>query len=57
MTLDPQLLDAWRMLVRIAAATGDTPGAMAALEEAEAANPGSLFLEDLRFELGLPPAQ
>ncbi len=56
-TLDPQLLDAWRMLVRIAAATGDTPGAMAALEEAEAANPGSLFLEDLRFELGLPPAQ
>jgi hypothetical protein len=56
-TLDPQLLDGWRMLVRIAAATGDMPGAMAALEEAETANPGSLVLEDLRAELGLPPAR
>lgn len=55
-TLDPQLLDAWRMLVRIAAATNDRDGALAALEEAEAANPGSLVLEDLRRELGLPPA-
>jgi predicted CXXCH cytochrome family protein len=52
--MDPQHVDAWTMVVRIAAATGDTGGARAALAEALAANPGDPTLGALRNELGGP---
>ena len=39
--LDPQLVDAWAMVVRIRAATGDAAGARAALDAALALNPGN----------------
>jgi Tfp pilus assembly protein PilF len=54
-TLDPQLVDAWIMLVRIRAALGETAGARAALAAALAANPRDAALLDLRREMGGPP--
>jgi predicted CXXCH cytochrome family protein len=54
-TLDPQLVDAWIMLVRIRAALGETAGARAALATALAANPRDAALLDLRREMGGPP--
>ena len=39
-SLDPQLVDAWAMVVRIRAGTGDPDGARATLTDALAANPG-----------------
>jgi tetratricopeptide (TPR) repeat protein len=44
---DPQLLDAWIMLVRIRAAIGDLDGARSALKQALAKNPGSNDLDAL----------
>jgi predicted CXXCH cytochrome family protein len=52
--MDPQLVDGWTMVVRIAAATGDTGGARAALAAALAANPGDPTLGALQSELGAP---
>ena len=49
--LDPQLVDAWVMQVRIAAATGDGRGALALLEQALARNPGNMTLQMMRREL------
>lgn len=40
-TLDPKLVDAWSMVVRIQAAMGDMQGAHEALEAELAANPGN----------------
>ena len=51
-SLDPQLVDAWAMVVRIRAGTGDMPGARAALAEAVASNPGNAALEGLAAEVG-----
>jgi hypothetical protein len=51
-TLDPQLVDAWAMIARIHAATGDRAGARRALGEGLAANPGAPLLESLLAELG-----
>jgi predicted CXXCH cytochrome family protein len=50
--LDPQLVDGWVMIVRIAAATGDADGARRAVAEALAANPGQPVLLDLERQLG-----
>lgn len=47
--LDPQLVDAWTMVIRLQAALGDSEGAQISLEQAIAANPESLPL------LGLQP--
>jgi predicted CXXCH cytochrome family protein len=47
-TLDPQRVDAWSVLVRLLAATGSGAAAGAALEEALAANPGDPSLLGLR---------
>ena len=49
--LDPQLVDAWAMVVRIRAATGDAAGARAALDAALAKNPGNPGLEALAAEI------
>ncbi|WP_170314627.1 multiheme c-type cytochrome [Aquibium carbonis] len=38
---DPQLVDAWTMIVRLQAALGDAEGSRRSLEEALAANPGA----------------
>ena len=46
-SLDPQLVDAWAMVVRIRAGTGDMAGARAALAEATAKNPGNPALRAL----------
>ena len=51
-SLDPQLVDAWVMVVRIRAATGDVPGARVAVAEGLAANPDNPLLLGLRAELG-----
>jgi hypothetical protein len=51
-SLDPQLVDGWVMIIRIRAALNDPAGAGAALEEAEAANPGDPTLRQLRSQLG-----
>ena len=50
--LDPQLVDAWAMIARIHAATGDLAGARRALGEGLAANPRAPLLEALLAELG-----
>jgi Tfp pilus assembly protein PilF len=50
--LDPQLLDAWIMVVRIRAAFGDERGARAAFASAASANPGAPALAALEVELG-----
>ena len=47
-TLDPQLVDAWSMLVRVDAALERPDRARATLAEALAANPGNAALEELR---------
>jgi predicted CXXCH cytochrome family protein len=49
--LDPQRVQAWTMIARILAATGDLDGARAALDDALAANPSSEVLQSLRGEL------
>jgi cytochrome c-type biogenesis protein CcmH/NrfG len=54
-SLDPQLVDAWTMIVRIRAATGDAAGARTALEEALAKNPGNATLQALGAEIGAGP--
>ncbi|RST84781.1 tetratricopeptide repeat protein, partial [Aquibium carbonis] len=46
--LDPQLVDAWTMIVRLQAALGDPDGARRSLERALAANPGAPALLALR---------
>ena len=48
---DPQLVDAWVMLVRIRAAFGDVPGARAILKEAMASNPNNELLDSLSTQL------
>jgi len=40
-TLDPQMVDAWSMVVRIRAAMGEMQGPLAALDAGLAANPGN----------------
>jgi len=50
-TQDPQLENAWSMLVRIRLANGDVAGARAVLVEAREANPSSLQLLQLGLEL------
>jgi predicted CXXCH cytochrome family protein len=52
--LDPQLVDAWVMVVRIRAGLGDEPGARAALNEAIAANPLDPTLLGFKTQLGSP---
>ena len=51
-TLDPQLADAWSMIVRIREALGDLDGARTALADAIKANPFDLQL--MQLELSLP---
>ncbi len=46
--LDPQRVEAWAMIVRILAATGDLDGARVALDDPLAANPSSEVLRSLR---------
>jgi hypothetical protein len=48
---DPQLVDAWVMLVRIRAAFEDSAGARAILKEAMASNPSSELLNSLSDQL------
>jgi len=48
--LDPQLVDAWNMIVRIRAVVGDRDGARAALDDAILANPSNGFLLSLKEE-------
>ena len=48
--LDPQRVEAWAMIARILAATGDRDGARVALDDALAANPSSEVLQSLRGE-------
>lgn len=50
---DPQLVNGWRMIIRIQAALGDEAGARKAVEEARAANPDSQVIEALRKQLDL----
>ena len=45
--LDPQLVDAWSIIVRLQAAMGDPEGALASLTEGLAANPQSQTLRAL----------
>ncbi|TYC48320.1 hypothetical protein FMN50_27470 [Rhodobacterales bacterium] len=49
--LDPQLVDAWVMLVRIRMAIGDMAAAQLSLQKALLANPGDPILETYRSEL------
>ncbi|MCZ6861469.1 MAG: tetratricopeptide repeat protein, partial [Alphaproteobacteria bacterium] len=49
--LDPQRLEAWTMIARILAASGDLDGAREALDDALAANPSSEGLQSLLREL------
>jgi len=48
--LDPQSVDAWRMIIRILAATGDPDDVRATLDDALAANPSSELLLSLEQE-------
>ena len=54
-SLDPQLVDAWAMVVRIRAGTGDMAGARAALAEAMAKNPGNPALAGAGGRRSAPP--
>ncbi len=54
--LDPQLIDAWIMLARIAMVTEGPDQALTVLDEALAANPGEAGLAQLRAELSGPAA-
>ncbi len=49
--LDPQQVEAWAMISRILAATGDLDGARTALDDALAANPSNEVLQSLLGEL------
>ncbi|MHA1529851.1 MAG: cytochrome c3 family protein [Alphaproteobacteria bacterium] len=49
--LDPQRVEAWAMIARILAATGDQDGVGVALDDALAANPSSEVLQSLLGEL------
>ncbi len=49
--MDPQRIEAWVMIARIAAATGGAEAAAAALDEALAANPGNEVLRTLADEV------
>ena len=49
--LDPQLTDAWSMIVRIRAAAGDADGARRALDEALDVNPTDINLLSLDLTL------
>ena len=49
--LDPQRVEAWTMIARILAATGDLSGARAALDDALEANPSIEVLQSLFGEL------
>jgi hypothetical protein len=49
--LDPQLVRAWTMVVRILATTGDLDGARSAMDDALAANPSNAFLLSLSEQL------
>lgn len=51
--LDPQMVQAWGMIVRLQAASGDQAGARLALSEALAANPDNARLLELAAQLGL----
>ena len=48
---DPQLVQAWRMIVRIRAAMGDREGAKGAIDEALKLNPDSQVMKSLQGEL------
>ena len=45
--LDPQMVEAWTMIVRVLSAVGDRNGARTALEDALAANPSDDGLRSL----------
>lgn len=49
--MDPQMVQAWSMVVRINAALNETEAAKAALQEALAANPGDPLLLSLRAQM------
>jgi predicted CXXCH cytochrome family protein len=49
--LDPQRVEAWAMITRILATTGDLDGARAVLDDALAVNPSSEVLQSLLGEL------
>lgn len=51
--LDPQLIQAWMLITRILAATGDRDGARAALNDALAANPSNQILLSLGRQMGI----
>ncbi len=51
--LDPQRVDAWTMIIRILAATGDISGARHAADKALAANPSDATLKSFRDQLGV----
>jgi hypothetical protein len=53
--LDPQMLDAWVMQVRIALAAEDPAGAREILRAALAANPDAPVLLGMASDLGMPP--
>ncbi len=53
--LDPQMVDAWIMVVRLRAAQGDAAGVRSALEEALFANPSDPSLSALRAQLDAAP--
>lgn len=50
-SMDPQLVPAWRMLIRIAALEGNQDQARKALQKALTHNPGNVVLEDMRKQL------
>jgi predicted CXXCH cytochrome family protein len=50
--LDPQMIEAWTMIVRLRAASGDLQGARTALDEALAVNPSDERLLALDRQLG-----
>ena len=49
--LDPQSVDAWTMIIRLAAATGNLDGARAALSDARRANPENPILRSFEEEI------
>ena len=49
--MDPQQVDAWRMIVRIRAARGDVAGARNALAQARSLNPADARLDELQRQL------
>ena len=53
-SLDPQLVDGWSMIVRINAALGQTDAARTALDEALKANPDNPALTALQGQIGAP---